>query len=120
MTDIAFKDELNGIAVAGWGHIIRTTDGGKTWTQEFAINHAETMSNNPKLAISYIGSKAIISMGGAYGLFWKEKEDVGIDEPTIKDLGYDINTNYYDNKLDIAIESQSNTTATLNIYDVSG
>jgi photosystem II stability/assembly factor-like uncharacterized protein len=35
LTDIDFADENNGIAVGGYGKILRTTDGGTTWHQEW-------------------------------------------------------------------------------------
>lgn len=69
---IAFKDEMNGIAVGAWGKILRTTDGGETWVQEYAENHETDMGGNPVMHIHYFGTKPIISTRGGGYLFWKE------------------------------------------------
>ena len=116
--DIAFKDEMNGIAVGNHCKILRTTDGGKTWAQEYC-NDDSNIHNTVLLAragISYIGSKPIIRFSpDPKHLFWKEK-GTSVIEPLLltsaqvyPNPATDANTT-----VTVDLETAGNLTVTLN------
>jgi hypothetical protein len=76
---------MNGIATGAWGKILRTTDGGETWKQEYGRSTSMTTGeprfmDAPVLSIDYFGTKPIISTRGFGYLFWKEKYPTAVKE----------------------------------------
>ncbi|MDH5285479.1 MAG: YCF48-related protein [Betaproteobacteria bacterium] len=71
LTDVRFVDAKNGIAVGHDAVILRSEDGGETWTQV----HAAPDEQRPLLAIAYVDAKHAIA-AGAYSA-WYESRDGG-------------------------------------------
>jgi photosystem II stability/assembly factor-like uncharacterized protein len=63
LSDIAFADQNNGIAVGGYGKIYRTTDGGTTWRQEWPPTELVTEYINVK-RVAYPAVNEAIAIGG--------------------------------------------------------
>jgi photosystem II stability/assembly factor-like uncharacterized protein len=63
LSDIAFADENNGIAVGGYGKIYRTTDGGETWHQEWPPTELVTEYINVR-QVAYPAVDEAIAIGG--------------------------------------------------------
>ena len=82
LQQISFKDELHGIAVGQWGSIVRTNDGGDTWTYDSVpsiMNNARPATMN----VAWAGSVPIV--GTDWGIFMRYEEDVDVREPIIDD-----------------------------------
>ena len=77
---IAFKDELQGIAVGQWGSIVRTTDGGDTWTYD-SVPKELVKGMPPTMTVGWAGSVPLV--GDFMGRFWRYDEDLDIAEPII-------------------------------------
>ena len=85
---IAFRDQLNGIAIGGdymdpekdKGNIARTTDGGKTWT---LINNDPPMLH--KACVKYLGNSCYIAAGRTGIVF---SNDDGLSWETISENSY--------------------------------
>ncbi len=61
LQDIAFIDEMNGVAVGQFHKIIRTSDGGETWVQEFLEDYDPNSSLDPRMRICNMGGRFLIS-----------------------------------------------------------
>jgi hypothetical protein len=88
LSDIAFKDSLNGVAVGAWGKILRTTNGGEYWFREFCETDPGkdgdfTTSFGVTMHVAYIGNNPIV-IAGLEGIF-KLMEDTtnSVSEPQI-------------------------------------
>jgi hypothetical protein len=88
LCDIAFHDVNNGIAVGPWGKILRTTDGGINWTQEY-LKYKDTIIEPTCMNICYLGSQPIVGSGGP-NIIWKREEQSSV-----------VNQNQIDNFLNI-------------------
>ena len=61
LQEIAFGDSLNGVAVGQFGKILRTTDGGETWFQEFLTYNGKIDDTDPPVMhVEYCGSTPLI------------------------------------------------------------
>ncbi len=120
LDDIAFKDEMNGIAVGAWGKILRTTDGGETWVQEYGENHETDMEGNPVMHVNYFGTKPIISTRGGGFLFWEEKTPASVI------LNDENNTHVYPNpaksniSIDFIVEPENLPNLKVELYNLTG
>ena len=111
---IAFKDELNGIAVGQFGKIIRTTDGGDSWVYDEVPQEMED-DIPATMIIGWAGEVPIIGTFSAG--FWYYYEETGIKEIT-KDG--DIKVRQESGKLLISIEDNTFSKYTLFISDING
>lgn len=71
LTGIAFKDAKVGVAVGHGGSVVRTEDGGATWTQ-VTVDEAGTDS---LLGVTHLGGDRFVAYG-AFGLFF-DSQDAG-------------------------------------------
>jgi photosystem II stability/assembly factor-like uncharacterized protein len=71
LTDVHFADAQVGLAVGHDSVILRTEDGGATWTQV----HAAPDEQRPLLAVTFVDAKHALA-AGAYGA-WLESRDGG-------------------------------------------
>lgn len=101
LTSISFVDQMNGIAVGHDMTILRTTDGGVTWTLQY--NNIE--NELPLLAVKFINAGYAIATGGFSsvlesrdgGLTWQERlldEDIQ-DDFHLNDLFTDTDGNIF-------------------------
>jgi hypothetical protein len=74
LVEMAFLDENNGIVTGQYGKVLRTTDGGETWMQDYIAD------DSPVLRVEYAGKQAII--GTFDGRVFLLKED-GTSVPTL-------------------------------------
>ena len=114
LQEIAFKDELNGIAVGQFGKIIRTTDGGDSWVYDEVPQEMED-DIPATMIIGWAGEVPIIGTFNAG--FWYYYEETGIKEIT-KDG--DIKVRQESGKLLISIEDNTFSKYTLFISDING
>ena len=120
LNDIAFKDDMNGIAVGAWGKILRTTNGGETWVQEYGENHETDMEGNPVMQVNYFGTKPIISTRGGGFLFWKEKTSasvISIDDQFNKVYPNPAKINVY---IDFMVELENLPNISVELYNLTG
>ena len=74
LQEIAFGDSLNGVAVGQFGKILRTTDGGVTWFQEFlTYNGVKDKVDPPVMHVEYCGSTPLI--GDFVGRIFRLEDD---------------------------------------------
>ncbi|MTV36023.1 WD40/YVTN/BNR-like repeat-containing protein [Duganella radicis] len=59
LTGVSFADERNGWAVGHWGVILRTTDGGETWT----VQRSDTQEDRPLFSVHFFDDKEGIAVG---------------------------------------------------------
>lgn len=68
LTSISFSSEKTGFAVGHDATILKTTDGGESWT---LLNYQPEL-DRPLLAVKSFGNEVVAV--GAYGLFWQSKD----------------------------------------------
>lgn len=69
LTSITFSSEKVGFAVGHDATILKTTDGGESWT---LLNYQPEL-DRPLLSVKSLGNEVIAV--GAYGLFWQSKDN---------------------------------------------
>lgn len=109
--DLAFRNELHGIAVGSWGKIIETTDGGESWFQ-YPIKQ-ERGTSGP--LVTWAGTIPIIT-SDSRGIFRLETltdaEELSSDQ---KFRVYQTGKN-----LEIAINDESHSTYSFQLFNSSG
>lgn len=83
LTDVAFADELNGLAVGLEGKLLRSTDGGETWN---STANVDTMSVMTMVGIAYpVRGKAWAASVQSQIFFYDEGPFAGADrEPDVE------------------------------------
>ncbi|WP_343731891.1 YCF48-related protein [Duganella sp.] len=59
LTAVSFADERNGWAVGHWGVILRTSDGGESWT----VQRSDTQEDRPLFSVHFYDDKEGIAVG---------------------------------------------------------
>lgn len=59
LTGVSFADERNGWAVGHWGVILRTSDGGESWT----LQRSDTREDRPLFSVHFFDDKEGIAVG---------------------------------------------------------
>ena len=115
LSDIVFTDEMNGVAVGGWGvKILRTTDGGDSWIQDSSV-----LGEYPAIfqCVGTIGSKFIVGSFGR-GLLMMP------DPVGVKNLAENSRAEVYPNPssgmVTLSYEQERAGAATLEVLDLSG
>jgi photosystem II stability/assembly factor-like uncharacterized protein len=74
-------DRLHGVAVGAWGNIVRTTDGGETWTtvapQVYGNPHLWTVRLSDALHGFYVGERAMLYYTEDSGQTWGQRGNTG-------------------------------------------
>ena len=73
LQEIAFADSLNGVAVGQFGKVLRTTDGGNTWFQEYLTKSDGKIDDDPVLHVTYAGDTPLI--GDFSGRIFRLEDD---------------------------------------------
>lgn len=111
MINLAFRNELHGIAVGSWGKIFETTDGGESWFQHPI--QEEMVSYRTK--ITWAGSVPLFA-AQSIGIFRLET----VTE--VEELNTDDKFRVYQSgdNLEIAINDESHSSYSFSLYNSSG
>jgi len=113
LTSIDFRTAEHGIAVGGWGKIMETTDGGKSWT--YLESHPEI--SGPGMKVEWAGEYALVvdCCSGIYRL-----------PPWVLSVNRNISNNkkikirQSENKLLVSIADKQYRKHQIQIYDIMG
>ena len=120
LQEIAFGDSLNGVAVGQFGKILRTTDGGVTWFQEFIYTDGKIDDAAPVLHVEYCGSTPLI--GDFDGrIFRLEDDGTGdVEEEINYSNAYGIRAEVNDQEIKVNIKTEKSGVAKIAIFDIQG
>ena len=115
LSDIVFTDEMNGVAVGGWGvKILRTTDGGDSWIQDSSV-----LGEYPAIwqCVGTIGSKFIVGSFGEGLLMMPDPVGVG---NLAENSRAEVYPNPSSGMVTLSYEQEHAGTATLEVLGLSG